>query len=145
MTGKSIERRHHPGRLQQRAAIGQPGGDGEHRLEPFPDDQLRAGRPQLRHTGAAERLAVVLEDAQDAGRLVADGVTHQRQQAALAGMEAQRAVDVSRQGGEIDAVDLREPARRGRPGDRLGGVPHLQGARRVGCGASFARARASCR
>ena len=68
-------REHCPGRPQRFAAIGQPGGGGERRLQPFADHQLLAGRPQLHDAGKAEHHAVDLlgvggqRDALDPGRL----------------------------------------------------------------------------
>ena len=91
-------RQHGPGRPQRFAAIGQPGGGGEHRLQPFADHELLVGRPQLHDAGRAEHHAIDLlgiggqRDAVNAGRLAADGIAHQRDQAGVPGAGAKRAI-----------------------------------------------------
>ena len=71
-------REHRPGWPQRPAAIVEPCGGRERRLQPLADHQLLAGRPQLHDAGRAEHHAVDLpgvgsqRGALDAGRLAAD-------------------------------------------------------------------------
>ena len=149
MTGnraKRAVREHGPCRPQRFAAIRQPGGRGEHRLQAFADDELLVGRPQLHDAGRAEHHAVDLlgiggqRDAVDAGRLAGDGIAHQREQARVPGAGPNRQCGWKRKPRspmssgrtlEIDAADLGQIARCQRAGDRLGGVPQFQRARRA--------------
>ena len=51
-----------PGRRQGSSRVGNPGCRGQHGLQPFADDELRSGRPQLDHTGTAEHAPIDLLD-----------------------------------------------------------------------------------
>ena len=103
---------------------------------PSPTTSCVSGRPELDHAGAAEHAAVDLldpavpvfeSDALDSHRFVGERIAHQRDQARqvgawtehAVGMEAQAAVDVLRQLGDVDAAGLVEIALGHRTEQRL--------------------------
>ena len=146
MTGKPAQaaaRDRRPGRLQRRAAVGDAGGGGEHGLDAFADDQLRSGRPQLDHAGAAEGEAIDLADLafpqleRDAWIPVGSSVSGSRISASRQGCSGpgpngqrarKRRLSLMFAGSAvtIDAAGLGEVAFGERAGDRHGLRPELE-------------------